>query len=421
VSRAFEYTCALLALSTQGDGLRSPHALPKVPLAYIRALAVPPPVFAVRSGASGAADLPLPEPERRKLTERAAAQLDDALRGSLAKLKGLRIVSEMPDSAKLVSAAQKSALEAHPERDRVSPSIGPGIQLLARRLAEETGTDGVLLIAVDRFGVRTAFFREVWMRVVAHVVIERSGEVRGPIYAVGQARTAPRLVRAGFMRSDAELVTDAAADACANLIHGLERGDTAPFAADVRVAVIPAAVPDGAIAADQGAGTVERILVPALARQADVLFQPDIGPVAEHIGGDQVVAAMVGLGLTSGQLWTDSGADAAAAASVARALGAHYVFVSRVRAASVGRYESEDGSESVGDIAEVVADFGLVRADDARVLWRSDGSGSARSHIYTPEGPRRIRTRPQCVMDAAVAAFASGRFALEEWMRGRRK
>lgn len=388
-----------------------------MPLAYVRTLVVTPSALALPDGPAGEAGKARPLDERR-LADAAVARLDVALREQLGKLRGLRVV--------LADAAVK-----HPAGDGQQ---GPAIDLAAARdLAETNGADAVLLVSVDRFGLRTAFFREAWMRAVAHIVMARTGEARGPAYAVGQARTAPRLVRSGFMRSDEDLLSDAAVEACAALVRGLERGDTAPFAADVRVAVIPASVPMEAavIGSDtdtldsprvkSGTASERRIPVPALARQADVLFQPEIGPVAERVEADEVVSAMIGLGLTSGRLWSAGGPDAGAAASIGRAVAAQYVFVSRVRAASVGSYQADDGSESVGDIAEVVADFALIRADDETVLWRSDRSGSARSHIYTPEGARRIRTSVQCIMDAAVAAFAHGRFALEEWMRGRRK
>lgn len=418
MSRALEYTCACIALSTHAaSALARPsaQARPVVPLAYVRRIVVAQ-VSVQLSGPHEEA----PVPAKRRPTARldradpaqtaglcrlGASRLDDALRLGLGGLGGFAVASERP----IVTASE--SLEAGLPQATIT-EVG--------RMATAASADAVLIVRVDRFGVRTAFFREVWFRAVAFVVTVPSGDVRGPVYAVGAASTAPRLVRAGFMRDDAALAADAATDAANRLVRALDKGEQAPFSADTRVAVIPASVPETADFADRTGRVVERFAVPALARQADVLFQPDIGPVAVGIEPDAVVAGLAGSGLRTADVWTGDAPDIMRTARVGLRLGADYVFLSRVRAASVGPFEADDGSESVGDVAEVLADFALVRPDGRQALWRTQQSGSARSHIVAPEGPRRIRTREQCVMDAAVAAYAHGRFALEEWTRRRR-
>jgi hypothetical protein len=218
------------------------------------------------------------------------------------------------------------------------------------------------------------------------------------------------------MRDDASMVSDAAADCAGRLARALDRGDQAPFAADTRVAVLPALVPQVAVLTDESGTSIGTFDVPGLARQADVLFHPDSGPVAVEVEPQAVRATMAASGIGAADLWRADTPAADVAARAARGVGADFVFVSRVRAASVGPADEHDGV-AVGDLAEVLAVFGLVRVADEQVLWVSRQSGSARSHIVVREGARRIRTREQCVMDAALAAFAYGRFALEEWTR----
>jgi hypothetical protein len=345
-------------------------------------------------------------PDAADLAHRAAVQLDTALRDALPRLRGILLA---PERTVVVWPSEPgSGKQTVPAED-------------AQRLGNGAGCDAAILVAVDRFGVRTAFVREMWLRAVAYVVVARNGEVRGPIYAVGQARTAPRLVRPGFMRPDSDLLSDTVADACARLIRGLDKGDTAPFAADVRVAVLPAAVPARADIADASGRVIGGIEVGAMARQADVLFQPDVGPIAEIVEPARIKTTMAAMQMTSDVLWKAAGPDVQAVSQVGDALRAEYVFVSRARASTLGRFEAEDGAESVGDVAETLADFALVLVSEQRVLWRASCTGTARSHINTPEGTRRIRTREQCVMDSVVSAFSNGRLALEEWLRRSQK
>ncbi|NLI00734.1 MAG: hypothetical protein GX446_14720 [Chthonomonadales bacterium] len=404
MSRAIEYTCVCFLLSTQAAvaaPLDTSAQSREVPLAYVRRLAMPRVTVRVTSseGATGTRSATARSADRQKeLGARAAEMLDAALRRGVSQLGGCTLASEVPGPI----WPDSSDAGSHGRRSGVG------------------GADAILAIAVDRFGVRTAFFRDVWLRAVAYVLIERTGELRGPVYAVGLGRSAPRLVRAGFMRSDEEILEEAVADASARLIRALDRGETPLFAADVRVAVVPSRVPDHALVRDADGGSARPLPVPALKRQSDVLFQPDVGPVAVLLPPAEVQSALKTRGIDIGDLWAGSTPNMPAIVELGRSLRADYLFMTAVSSASIGTFTGEDGFESIGDAAEVSALGVLVGIHDRRSLWVSEKLGSARSHIVTPEGSRRIRNSEQCVMDAAVAAMASVRFALEEWMRRRK-
>jgi len=404
--RALEYTVALLALSMacergQAAG-QVAHGTQPSALAYLRRLALPQAAPLAASATAGKRD---------------AAGLDRALLVRVCAVLGQKLESRLTQSGSSVlrPSGEVPAWVAERETGRPSPDV-----LAARRLARETGADACVCVAVDRAGVRDALFRELWIRAIVWVVPANEENVRGPVFALSVARTAPRLLGRGHMRADDELA-DEAASACAGQAYGaLDRGEQSPFAEDVRVAILPADMPDN-IEVRSALGRVLHLLPAALSRQSDVLFQPEVGPIADLSSREEVRGAMEAAGVDEAALWRGGDLDTDAVADLGRHLTADYVFCSRAQSVSLMPDLSEADDTAVGEVAEAIVELALLRVADGAIVWRSVQSGTARNTMYAPSGSRRVRTREQCVLDAAVTAYAYGRFSLEDWARRRRK
>lgn len=435
--RALEYTWVAVALSmfvaracaASSSGTHGQtHADRASPLAYARRLVVAP-VRALKAARPQSPQGPgrRRPPNSAELSEPLVNAAAEAAAAALVKLlgeSGSTIVATNGEEEIGSRSAELRWTTAPVVSEEEGASVGPAMPdiAMARRIASTVGADGVVCVALDRSGIRQALFREVWVRLTAYVVMADAGATaRGPVYALGVARTAPRLVGRGFLRTDEDLVAEAAETAAARLYQALDRGHESPFAADMRVAVVPAAIPDEVEVRSISGGTEALTPATVLGRQADALFMPDIGPVATTVTRDEVKAAMQGLAVSASDLWSSGAVDAETAGAIGRAVRAEYVFASRVESAAVSPDWDEERALVTGEMAEVIVNLALVRVTDLSVVWRTVHSGSARTTMLTADGRRRIRTREQCLLDATAAAYAHGRFSLEDWSRGRRK
>src|SRR5439155_20767642 len=115
----------------------------------------------------------------------------------------------------------------------------------AAEYARSEKSDAALVSMVDRFGLNTGLERELWVRAAAYVVLAADGEVRGPFFAIGRARSGRKFFGfgKGFDRTDAELVRSAISQTAHRLVRTLITGVEMPFARNSRVAILPALIP----------------------------------------------------------------------------------------------------------------------------------------------------------------------------------
>lgn len=380
---------------------------PASPLAYVRRLVVLPFANALETAGNQGVT---------KNMRRTAADLAPVLR------TGLQIAEEELSKRLEASGVVLSGID-HPrtgvERRPFSGIHEPRMEELVEAAGSADG-DAALFVLLDKAGVRTGLYRELWIRLRADLVSLREPTHRYRLYALGAARTAPKVFAAGFVRTDDDLVRDAALSAARNLYDALDRGGQAPFAVDARIAVIPAAVPATADVRSATGEVVNRLPVPQLERQADVLFQPEVGPLAEVVPAASVIAGMRELGLTPSDFWLDGAPVVAAAASLGRHIGADWVLLSRIEAVAIGPALDELTGEEAGEAGEVMARFALLQVATGRVSWQCSKRALARTTMQTPYGRRPIRTKQQAVTDAATTVYALARQALEEWARSSR-
>lgn len=410
------------------------------PLAYIRRLAVAPAVLATLP-----AEAPKPPPKGASPAEREAWDRREAARQGLARLRSAStaiLTSALVERlrgepglaiAQLVGSKEARRLWQYAEEGAPplgEPEIGrdPSGQILpasdqaiaAMRQAQPV--DGLLFTAVEDFGISGGLERTVWIRCVAYLARANSLHIDGPFDAAGWARAFRKLVGKGYQRTDEDLLAAAARSAARQLVLTLVTGESSPFASPQRIAVLPAELPDAIPKTLPGGVEVLRKL-PALRRQADVLLQPDAGPVVKLMPATVTDNLLTEIRPDGARLWTaDGDPDVIAIASIANELRAAYVFVSKVTDVRLSErpiVAMDGAARRDGLDREIVlqAEAAFVRARDGAVLWRDTGGAHFVSRTEYFRGRARLLTDEQLVVDAARAAFGQLRARFEEYRR----
>ena len=374
-----------------------------VPAAAVKA--TPGPLSFVRSLAVMPVTLRKLDPPLRFLTPASPevrARLDKERRDQAAMRELRKIAVDKLTGALSVRLADVRGLSALPAAEIISP-------------------DAVLHVTIDRVGSHTGPSREIWLRAVGRLESVRSGESAGPFYAVGQAVSPKWLIKPGYVWPDSDLMAEAARQASRQLVHSLRTGREALFVRAARVAILPAATP--AVAQKVSAGGASTVNAGDVQRQADVLFQPGLTPVVDRFSHDEVETAMRRLGIRAADLWDTAGNPSITkSCSVGRALGADYLFVSRIPEMSLERgpaYILQMGVTRPGEeiVAEGEVAGALIRCADSRILWQDKTMGvSAARTQFTKRGPR-IRKEDQCLSDAARVGYSWLRSSFENYKR----
>lgn len=409
--RAAEYTeracvvsmALLLTASVPGAGDRSAtDARPA--LAYVRTVLLSPVAIEVPAAAQG-----LKEDGRHRRSD-----AGEVLRQGVALLASQLLAQRLVASGTFVSPA--SRVHRGPQG---AVFVGP--EALAEKLlaeARKVGADAVLLVRVDRFGVHDRLYREMWIRLRAHVIRTTDGRWSTPCYGLGVARTAPRLVARGYMRSDDELLKEAAEGAVGELFTALHTGRQRPLAREERVIVLPALVPGAVDAPTGSAGAARRIPVPFLTRQADVLLQPEVGPLAEVVELSAVRALLRRCSIDPAMLWRGREPNIPVITTLGRQVGADMAIISTIERAHVG--EPPGGSFADGREARVTVRCVMVSVSGGTVEWATVQTGTASTVLRRNGCVEYVRSDAQAIVDAAIAAYGRVRTALEEYARGRR-
>ncbi len=400
---------------------------PSIPLRYIRRIVVAPVALTT------APDVPLPSrpptPARKRLEqwleqqrlretlvrlrEEARREVSETVSAKLSGLSGLTMVAPpVADSA--------PPLWQEPEERSVRSSPKPSEESMAT-YARSAQADAALVIAIDRFGLRTGLEREVWFQVIAYLS-PTEGPMRGPFFAVGRGRVTRKLIGKGYGKDDSQLVRESCQQIARQLSHTLETGKQSPFMHHARIAILPAATPDSVQRVTVGETDVVRVSLPSLTRQADVFLQPELTPVAEMMEVGEVRAAMRTLKLQPKDLWSEGKPDREQIARVAQHLRADYLFVSRVTTLDltqnvVSVMAMGQAHEGLERRAEAEAEAILLRCEDGAILWRDRLVGTAAARTEYVRRKPRILTEEQTTVDAVRVAYAYLRLSFEEYKR----
>lgn len=395
-----------------------PATPPAVPLAYVRRLALIPPALTTEPDIRLPPAPPIPAVRKyRKWLERAAERqqfaalrktavesVSAAIPAALSRLQGLSL---LPVSEGRLPAAARAPVDAG----------------AWAAVARDAGADAALLALVDRFGADSRTERSVWLHLAVYVAPADGGPLRGPVHGVGEARTTSLVLLKRFLKTDSQLVEQAVGAAVRQVAHALDTGEEWPFAHASRVAIVPAEMPPRAEKTVEGSDVGRPVAMGSVVRQADVLFQPELGPLAEMVDPDVTVEAVHSLHAGEAGLWLGNGKPEAA---VVRALGnrlnCDYVFITRVTDLGLGEQSvpAQDAGAARAGLerrAEAEAEGCLVRVADGQLLWTDRASGSTVARTEFVRRQPRLRRDDQCLLDALRIAYAGLRFSLDNYKR----
>jgi hypothetical protein len=382
------------------------------PLAYVRSVAIAPTRMALPTGVEAEPESFMISSQAKEKARLALRRDAAAIRTSAARQVDLALVDILP---RMTNVAKVTPLPAAP----------PIVEGELSRAAREAEVDAALAVEIDRCGMHAGIEREVWLRVRGLLETSQSAKV-GPFLGVGRARATRKLIGRGYSKTDDELLAQAAQQAVSQLAHGMRTGDRAPFLTGGRVLVLRAMTPNGARKARQSPGgsiASERVEVPLMSRQSDVLFQPELPPVVTMVEPDEGDRALKALSLALKDLWlTDGAPNLDSLRALAAPLRLDYLFISRVRDIAI--------EESPVDIAvgkelrpgiqrkvDVTVDGVLYSRLDDRILWKDAVEGGTIAKTEYVRKRVRIRTDEQAVMDATHTAYAYLRYSFDEFQR----
>jgi hypothetical protein len=437
---------AIFGVLAHTAALAQGPAKPGAPLAYVRRLAVAPvfvdvpadpalPPKPPKADKAGVARWERRRQEREKRDQRRfllPMLVEQTVRERLTRLSGISVIGE----------GQAGAAPSVWATDLKGVSI-PDRQALARH-AELMEADAVLALSVGRFGGSGGLQREEWLSATGYLFVKERPGLLGPFRAYGLTRAVAPLIRKLTQKDDETLLRDAAAQAARQVVHFLDTGVEPPFAREVRVAIVPAALPDRVekrsveATPEQGIGAPELstarpmaapgdkgetvlVAIASLKRQGDVLLQPEIGPVAKVLEPAEITAALGSLGLDSSDLWKRDGVVGDAVARLAGKLQADYVFVSRLRDLDVtDTLEPATASSPTVGLerrADASVEAALFSVAAGRIVWHEEGQGGTVARREVVGGRPRLRSVEQCAVDAARTAYAHLRYRFEEFRR----
>lgn len=383
---ALEYTCAAIVLSTlTGAQAGAPPAQNerRAPLAYVRRVAMPP--VTVGPSLSGLTDVrPKQAEEETRVREFAA--------------KAAQIVTE--DLQRRIARSGVSVITVSDGRDVPQDGRAPGF-------------DAKVTVALDRLRFRTDFSREVWIRLRCDVTYTDENRPTVTAYAVGTARAAPRLVARGFFRSDEVLVAEAAGVASANLYRSLDKGYTSPLHGEQLIGIAPVAVSPEDVISWQTGG------VATVRRMADVLLQPDLGPLAVVLPAADVIPVLQALRIQPEWLWRGLRPNVPPVVRLGVALGADLIVLGRLVSLTSGRPSGGRGDPNGGEGVRARVAVAIVNVGEQSVVYSTKCSGEAMTALRTKSGSVAVRRPEQAVLDAVLDAFGAATRRLQEWAQGR--
>jgi hypothetical protein len=442
----------------------TPAERPPVPLAYVRRLAFypvalatppdtslpPPPAFLNKKNPTNAEKRAIAswqeQRQRREDFRRLRAEtlrsFASSLTEQLRKLSGLTITPlSLSPSLPAAWANTQPAQPELPGTPVAAKSPEGRLELATETLAtfaRNANVEAILTVAMDRFGTHAGLERVIWLRLIAYVVpADEPPSLRGPFYALGEARASRNLFRRGYRIPDDRLAQIAAASAARHLARLLDTGQEALFARDVRVGIVPASFPQRILKRFERSSSALTVqdhqpvdltasLRPVLQRHGDVLLQPGFSPVTAVAANDAIAGEMQKLNIQPDRIWEENEPNGDPIRELAARLKLDYVFLSRVTnllltESSVLVPDNGQPREGIERYAEAEAEAVMIRVADGRILWRDRQVGSTMSRTEYVRGQPRVRTDEQCLLDATRTVYGYLRSRFGEFLRKRER
>lgn len=272
----------------------------------------------------------------------------------------------------------------------------------AARLCARLGCQAMLIPHVAQVTVQDRVTRDAML--FAEVRVEGTPSVKthesmpDRVRGIGVAHASHKWFHAIYLATQGAVLSAAAQDAAAMVLHTLRTGHAAPFASpSTRVGIAPVPAPASAdelqFRAD-GRRVVPKALS-GLPTEVTELFVPDLLPLPSS-------ATRTAVGVAPLSLWTGpDGVDLPRARALARKMGVDYLMLARVTgielASSPPRSLTlptlQNDAEGLSEEARAEAVGALIRASDGALLWQDHASAAQATPSRNENEVRRTITR----------------------------
>lgn len=343
--------------------------------------------------------------QQRDLMQEAASAFPDYLRERLWNKEHIRLaISEVKDH--IWTHRPFDPAVSDPNNTSESENSSTVIKWASlSQLAESSHSQGAIAFSMDYFHNPTKINDTFWIRFKGYYYRLDNKRQYGPFYVYGNIQSGLLYLYTKSILQE-RIMMKAALEECANRVaETLNSGKENPFAIKKRTAVLPAIVPN-TITILEGARTTH-IPLTEVNRQADVLFQPSIGPVVTLLHVRYDFHSYPNLLTQLGKAWKSSDdIDVSKYSLAGKRMQVSYVFISRINGITIkmlGQMESSNGVE-VPPEREVAlsVDGALIDPSTSKILWRK----SADAVVVIRKRSKDALTNNQCALEAAIVAYS---------------
>jgi len=285
------------------------------------------------------------------------------------------------------------------------------------QLTERTHTQGAVAFSLDYFHNPAKINDTFWIRLKGYFYRADNKRKYGPFYIYGNIQSGLLYLYTESVQQE-RIMMKAALEECANrAAETLNSGMENPFAIKQRIAVLPAIVPNALTILDGSKKTHAPLT--EVYREADVLFQPSLGPVVTILYLRHDFLPYANLLSALRNAWRPAGdIDVASYAKAGRQMKVSYVFISRINEITIKLLGGENASDSADSIpgreVAVSADGALIDPTTSKILWRKN----AKAVIVIHKRNKDRLTNNQCALEAAVVAYSQLRTDYDTYQRG---
>ena len=273
------------------------------------------------------------------------------------------------------------------------------------QLAENTHSQGAVAFSIDYFHNPTQINDTFWIRLKGFFYRSDNKRKYGPFYIYGNIQSGLLYLYTESVQQE-RIMMNAALEECANRVaETLTSGMENPFTIKKRIAVIPAIVPNALTILD-GSKIIHAPLT-EVNREADVLFQPSLGPVVTILHLRYDFRSYANLLTSLRNAWSPAGdINVAPYAKAGRQMKASYVFISRVNGITIKLLERKQASDSTDALPDrevaVSAEGALIDPETSQIMWRKNTDAVVVIHKRNKDE----LTNNQCALEAVIVAYS---------------
>ncbi len=273
------------------------------------------------------------------------------------------------------------------------------------QLAENTHSQGAAAFSMDYFHNPTQINDTFWISLKGYFYRSDNKRKYGPFYIYGNIQSGLLYLYTKSIQQERTMM-NASLEECANRVaETLTSGKENPFAIKKRIAVLPAIVPNALTILD--GSKITHAPLTEVNREADVLFQPSLGPVVTMMHLRYDFHPYSNLLLSLQNAWRPSeDIDVVPYAKAGRQMKVSYLFISRINGITIKLLERKQASDS--DVVlpnrevAISVEGALIDPVTSKILWRKHTDAVVVIHKRNKDE----LTNNQCALEAAIVAYS---------------